>query len=318
MSLHYDGPVFTLVVNPTAGRGRARRLLPAVTRTLLAGIPDADLRVIQTGSFAEARLRCITAVSQARPAAAGQIADSLLVMGGDGMMHLGLNACAQTGVPLGLIPAGSGNDFVKGVGAPVGAMAAVQAVIQGRTRRIDLMEVSGRLVAGAERRWVGSIVSTGYDGRVNYRTNKMRWGFGGLGYAWAALAELGRFEPLTYRLTIDGVQRVVPAMFVAVGNAGYFGGGMHACPDARVDDGLLDLTVVHPVSRATLLRLLPTMYTGGFVHDPAVEMLRAERVFIDGVGLYGMADGEELGAVPLDCHAVSDALTIYTAGGRGE
>ena len=311
MPLHYNGPTLTLVVNPSAGGGRARRLLPKVTSGLLTGLPGASLRVFQTSTYAEARLRCIAAVEQARPPVDGEMKDSLLVMGGDGMMHLGLNAAAATTVPLGLIPAGTGNDFCRGVGVPSSAPAAVRSIVAGLTRRIDLMSANGRLAGGAEHRWVGSIVSTGYDGRVNYRTNQLRWSFGGLAYAWSALAELSRFDPLPYRLMIDGEQRNQTAMFVAVGNAGWFGGGMQGCPDADVTDGLLDLTVIHPVSRATLLRLMPAIYTGKFVRDPAVELLRAKEVVVDGDGLYAMADGEELGNVPLTLRAVGDCLTIY-------
>ncbi|HQY99767.1 MAG TPA: diacylglycerol kinase family protein [Propionicimonas sp.] len=318
MTLHYDGPTLTLVVNPAAGGGRARRVLPQVTRDLLIGLPGASLRVFQTGSFAEARLRCIAAAEQARPAVEGTMADSLLVMGGDGMMHLGLNACARTQVPLGLIPAGTGNDFCGGLGIHGGTPGAVRTIVSGATARIDLTSVRGKLAGGAEHRWVGSIVSTGYDGRVNFRGNQTRVRLGGLAYAWSALAELRRFEPLPYRLVIDGVSRNQSAMFVAIGNAGWFGGGMHGCPNADVTDGLLDLTVVHPVSKATLLRLLPTMFTGGFVNDPAVEMLRAREVVVDGDGLYGMADGEELGPVPLTCRAVPDSLTVYVPAHAGD
>ena len=312
MGLHYNGPTLTLVVNPSAGSGRARRLLPAVTSALLTGLPGASLRVFQTSSFAEARLRCIAAVEQARPVVEGRMADSLLVMGGDGMMHLGLNACAATPVPLGLIAAGSGNDFSRGVGVPAGVQAAVRTIVEGHTSRVDLMSASGRLAGGAEHRWVGSIVSTGFDGRVNRRANRLGWSLGGLSYAYATLAELASFEPLPYRLLVDGEPREQTAMFICVGNAGYFGGGMQGCPDADLTDGRLDLTVINPVSRATLLRLLPTMYTGGFVRDPAVERLRAREVVVDGDGLYGMADGEELGEVPLTLRAVDAALTVYT------
>ncbi len=312
MALRYNGPTLTLVVNPAAGGGRARRLLPKVTSGLLTGLPGASLRVFQTSTYAEARLRCIAAVEAARPPAEGRMTDSLLVMGGDGMMHLGLNACATSEVPLGLIPAGTGNDFCRGVGTPATPAAAVRTIVEGHTRRIDLMSATGALAGGAEHRWVGSIVSTGYDGRVNYRTNQLRWSFGGLAYAWSALAELSRFDPLPYRLLIDGEPRNQTAMFVAVGNAGWFGGGMQGCPNADVTDGLLDITVIHPVSRATLLRLLPSIYTGGFVRDPAVELLRAAEVVVDGDGLYAMADGEELGQVPVTLRAVGDCLTVYT------
>jgi len=197
------------------------------------------------------------------------------------------------------------------VGVPNDLPGAIRTIVAGVTRRIDLMEARGRLVEGAERRWVGSIVSTGFDARVNYRTNHLRWNMGQLSYTWSALAELSRFEPLPYRLTIDGEQRDQTAMFVAVGNAGWFGGGMRGCPNADVTDGLLDLTVINPVSRATLLRLLPAMFSGRFVRDPAVEQLRAREVVVDGDGLFGMADGEELGPVPLHLRAVPDMLSLF-------
>ena len=311
MARRYDGPTLTLVVNPAAGRGRARRLLPLLTAGLVAGLPDANLHVHQTTSFSDARLRCIEAVERARPAVEGHRRDALIVMGGDGMMHLGLNAAAGTGVPLGLVAAGRGNDFCRGIGVPNDLPGAIRTIVAGHTLRMDLLEATGRLSDGAERRWVGSIVSTGFDARVNYRTNHLRWNFGQLSYTWSALAELSRFEPLPYRLVIDGEPREQTAMFVAVGNAGVFGGGMRACPDADVTDGLLDITVINPVSRFTLLRLLPRMFDGGFVHDPAVERLRAREVLVDGDGLFGMADGEELGAVPLRLRAVPDMLSVF-------
>jgi diacylglycerol kinase (ATP) len=306
-----DEATVTLVVNPAAGRGRSAKLLPSVTAALVAGLPHDSLKVIRTTDWADSQRRCEEVVAAAQKATATGRRDSLIVMGGDGMMHLGVNAAAQTDVPLGLIPGGRGNDFCRGVGVPTAALSAVQVIVGGHLRRIDLASVTGNLVDGGTHRWVGCIVSTGFDGRVGYRADKMKHSFGGLEYAAATLAELRSFEPLAYRMVIDGVAREQTAMFIAVGNAAYYGAGMQACPTADLHDGLLDLTVVNPVSRATLLRLLPTMFTGGFVKDPAVELLRAKEVVLDGDGLYAMADGEELGPVPVTVRAVRDALTIY-------
>ncbi|MDO5683646.1 MAG: YegS/Rv2252/BmrU family lipid kinase, partial [Propionibacteriaceae bacterium] len=308
----YDGATLTLVVNPRAGRGRAAKLLPQVCRELLKGMPGATLRVHQTADFAEARQRCIAAAENARPAHGDVPADALLVMGGDGMMTLGVNACADTDVPLGLIPAGSGNDLCRGLGIRVfNPVQAAHWVISGRTRRVDTIRVEGMLAGGAEVRSVGTVVATGYAAMVNRRANHSRWRIGGLRYAYAALAELAKFEPLTYHLTIDGRERVVPAMFVAVANAPYFGGGMKIAPTADVTDGLLDLTIAHPVSRNTLLRLLPTMFSGRFVNDPAVERLTASEVIINGPGIYGMGDGEELGDTPLRISVAPRSLTVF-------
>lgn len=314
-SLHrYDGATLTLVVNPQAGRGRAAKLLPQVCRELLKGMPGAALRVHQTVDFAEARQRCIDAADHARPAHDGVPADALLVMGGDGMMTLGVNACADTEVPLGLIPAGTGNDMCRGLGIRVfNPVQAAHWVISGRTRRVDTLRVEGDLAGGAEVRAVGTVVATGYAAMVNRRGNTIKLPIGGLRYAAAAMSELARFEPLTYHLTIDGRQRVVPAMLVAIANAPYFGGGMKIAPTADITDGLLNITIIHPVSRNTLLRLLPAMFSGRFVRDPAVERLTATEVIVDGPGLYGMGDGEELGSAPLKITVAPRSLTVFGA-----
>lgn len=308
----YDGATMTLVVNPKAGRGRAAKLLPQVCREILKGRPGVALRVHQTTDFSEARQRCIAAAENARPAHDGIPADALLVMGGDGMMTLGVNACADTDVPLGLIPAGTGNDMCRGLGIRVfNPIQAAHWVISGRTRRVDTLRVEGDLAGGAEHRSVGTIVATGYAALVNRRANNMKLPVGPLRYAAAALSELAVFEPQTYHLTIDGRRRVEPAMFVAIANAPYFGGGMKIAPGANVTDGQLNLTIVHPVSRHTLLRLLPTVFTGGFAADPAVEQVTASEVIVDGPGLFGMGDGEELGAAPLKISVAPRSLTVF-------
>ena len=309
-------PTMTLLVNPTAGAGRARRAVPGVAAELVRGLPDYLLRVIHTRSFTDAKLQALAVTRTSVEAGdAGERPDMLLVMGGDGMASIGLNACAGTQVRLGVIPAGTGNDFTKGMGVPTTGTAAVAGIISGAQRRVDLACVEGELTGGARRRHVGSVVSTGYDARVNYRTNHRKFSLGSLSYGWDALAELARFEPMHYRITLDGVEREDPAMLIAVGNAGFFGGGMHICPFADPGDGILDVTIVHPVSRFTLVRMLKGMYNGSFVRDPCIELVRARRVRIDGDDMFGMADGEELGQVPLDVSVQHGALHLLGADG---
>ena len=292
----------TLVVNPAAGRGRARRLLPDVTTALFRQVPSLSLEVACAEGYDHARKLCMDAV------AAG--VDGLAVMGGDGMTHLGLNACATTSVPLAIIPAGTGNDFCRGVGLPVRWADAVATVGAGSVRTIDVMEVTGALASGS-REHVGSIVSTGFDEKVNHRTNTLPFTLGAPSYAYSVLYELRRFRPLRYRIEVDGEPRTLDAMLIAVGNAGVFGGGMKACPDADVADGLLDVTIVHTVGRGTLLRMLPRLFDGSFTAHPQVEVLRARAVRVDGDGLWSMADGERLGRVPVDCRVVPGALRVF-------
>ncbi|MVA75614.1 diacylglycerol kinase family lipid kinase [Auraticoccus sp. F435] len=298
-----------MVVNPTAGKGRAGRRLPDVLTAVARALPRHRIDVRRTEGYPEAREACGRAVEDAE-AAAGRD-DCLLVMGGDGMMHLGVNACAGTSVPLGMLPAGTGNDMCRGLGLDLrGPVRAAERLGGARTRTVDALRVEGELAEGRTSTWVGSVVATGFDARVNRRANAMARPKGNLRYAVAALAELATFTPLPYRLAVDGTSRELEAMLVAVGNGGYYGGGMNICPSADPTDGQLDVTIIHPASRATLLALLPLMFTGWFVHHPAVERLRARRVDLLGDGLVAMGDGELLGPAPLSVRSVPAALTV--------
>lgn len=293
---------YTVVVNPAAGSGRAMRVLPRAVQGLVAALTDARV-VVHVGSS-----EADTTEAMRRAVAGSSEGDALIVIGGDGTVHAGLNACAGTPVPLGIVPAGTGNDFCRGAGLPRRPDAAIAAIGEGRVATIDLMHLAE---VDAEHRWAGSVLSTGFDELVNHRVNRMTHRGGPLTYAAAALAELRTFRPLHYTLTVDDDEpRRLDAMLIAVANAGVFGGGMRICPDADVTDGLLGVTIIHPVGRGTLLRLLPRTFDGSFVSHPAVERFRARRVRVEGHGLFGMTDGERVGRTPLTCTAVPGALRL--------
>lgn len=289
-----------LVVNPAGGHGRARHLTPAIE----ARLSGAGLRVSTT--MASSPEHALTACSEA--VAAG--VDGVVVVGGDGMAHTGLNACAGSEVPLGVIPAGTGNDFSRGVGMGTTWRDAVDAVVAGSVRTIDLAKVTGDLHRG-DSAYVGCVVSTGFDEMVAARANTLPIDLGAPSYAFAVLAELRRFRPLRYRLVIDGEPRELDAMLVAVANSGIFGGGVRIAPDYDLTDGLLDVVIVHPVPRRTLLALFPRLMTGGPYASPALERLRARTIVVDGDGLHGSADGEPLGLPPFTVTAAPGALRIF-------
>ena len=292
--------LITVVCNERSGGGRAGRVLPKVARRLHEGVGDAELHIVTSTSYEQARDLTRSAALSAVPG------DVVAVMGGDGMAHLGLNACAHTDATLAVIPAGTGNDFARGAGVPGSVKEAVEALVRGQTRVMDL----SRLTNSSGSRYVGAVVSSGYDARVNRATNDIHLRFGPLSYGYIALRELAHFSPLTYRLVIDGVPREVEAMLVAVCNTGVFGGGMQISPDADPADGVLDITIIHKASRGKLLRLLPLTYTGGFVRSPVVERLRAHTVELDGDDLFVMGDGEEMGDVPATVEVDAGALRL--------
>ncbi|MBD0837958.1 diacylglycerol kinase [Streptomyces sp. TRM68416] len=288
----------TLFVNPTAGRGRgARAAQPAASALRAAGF---TVRTVLGENAADALTRARAAVEEGTGA--------LVAVGGDGMANLALQAVAGTRTPLGLVAVGTGNDLARALGLPVRDPAAagrgIAAALKGaRVRDIDLGQVGGR--------WFGTVLASGFDSRVNDRGNRMRWPAGRLKYDLAMLAELAAFRPLPYRITLDdGEVRETEATLVAVGNGPSYGGGMRICPGADLTDGLFDVTIVGDCSRATLLRVFPSVYRGGHVDHPQVSVVRAAKVEIAAEHVTGYADGEPLGPLPLTARCVPGALRV--------
>jgi diacylglycerol kinase (ATP) len=286
-----------LLVNPTSGKGRGGRLLdPVADRLRRSGI-DVDVVVGRDADEAFDRLR--------NRVAAG--VDGVVAVGGDGLLNLALQVVAGTDVPLGIVPAGTGNDIARALGLSLDdPVAAVDLVAARRTRSIDLGRANGR--------WFAGVLGSGFDSMVNERANRMTWPSGRSRYNLAILAELRTFRPVPYSLELDGESWQTEAMLVAVGNGSSYGGGMRVCPDARVDDGLLDVTVLGPISKLEFLRVFPTVYKGTHVHHPAVTVRRARQVSLTSPGVTAYADGERVSVLPVHTEAVPDALRVFAAG----
>lgn len=227
-------------------------------------------------------------------------ASALVVVGGDGMVHVGIQAVAGSALPFGVIPAGTGNDFARALGLPLNdPLAAAEVVLGGRTHAVDLGITDGQ--------WFAGVVAAGFDARVNDRTNRMRWPRGRRRYDLAVAAEFGVFRPIAYRLEIDGEHLEIEAMLIAFGNIPSYGGGIRVIPDACMDDGLFDVIIVEPVSKLTLARVFPTMRAGGHVGHPAVSFRTARHVKID-APVVAYADGERIGPLPRSFDVAPTAL----------
>ena len=283
-----------LVVNPTSGRGQALAAAEVVERRLTAEGWAVDRVQGRDGPDAEQRCR----------AAAAAGVDAVLAVGGDGMAHLALQACAGTETPLGIIPTGTGYDLARALGLPLGSPAAsADLLVQGRVRAVDAVRTGDV--------WWACVLGTGVDGAVNDRANRMRWPRGRRRYDLAVVAELRTYRPGRFVLHLDGVRSEHEAMLVALGNAPSYGGGMRVCPGAVMDDGLLDVVVVGPLSRTRFLRLFPRVFTGRHVTDPSVTVQRAREVTLDGPAwATAYADGERMGTLPLTCTVVQSALRV--------
>jgi len=299
-----------LVVNPTAGKGRGTPAgRDAHERLVALGLDVVDL---SGPTLAQASDR-------ARAAAVAGL-DALVVVGGDGMVHLGANVVAGTDVPLGIVAAGTGNDVARSLGLPRGdvaaSVAAIGAALDRAPRAVDAVRVG--TPGTSAREWFVGVLSCGLDAAVNARANGYSWPRGELRYVRALVAEVGRYRPFGYRVTHDGTVWEAASPIVAVANCPWFGGGVPIAPDARVDDGLLDVVVADPLDRPGVMRVLPAVYRGRHLENPRVRVFQARSLLVEPLTDLGatpppaFADGERVGPLPVRLDVVPGALKVLT------
>ena len=290
-----------VIVNPTAGKGKGAAAGRLVFETFARlGVAAVDL----SGRDMD------EALANGRHAIESAAVQGVVVVGGDGMAHLGVNLCAGTNVPLGIIGVGTGNDSARSLGMPVDDAVQAAEFIASRVaipKRFDAI----KLHSSTGQHWVMGTASAGFDALVNQRANQMSWPKGPRRYEVAMVLELMKFKPLQYTLEVDGKHRKIEAMLCAAANAPAFGGGMLIAPGAKMDDGLLDVFIVHKISRAELIKIFPSVYTGGHVSHPAVEIVRAKHVKIDSGQMPAYADGEAVGRGPLEAQLVAGAIWVF-------
>ena len=282
-----------LLTNPAAGHGRGPRTA-AIARPRLeeAGFRVRDL----VGRDAD----------ESQDLAHGAVADgvdTLVVVGGDGLVHLAVQALAGTPTSLGIIPSGHGNDVARCLGLPrTDPQLAADVVVGSRTRRIDLGRCGSTYFV--------TVLAAGFDALVNHRANAMTWGRGQLRYTVSTIAELRVFEPLPYTLQLDGRVHETEAMLVAVGNGSTYGGGLRIAEGASLDDGFLDVVVVRRMSRLDLVRTYPKLFSGRHVGHPKYEHHRVRSVTVAGPGIHAYADGEGVGELPLTVEIAPRTLEV--------
>jgi diacylglycerol kinase (ATP) len=289
----------TMLTNPASGHGNA----PHAAERACAQFQRRGVDVVEIVGRdpSHARLLLDEAVEQGT--------DALVVAGGDGVISLALQALAGSDIPLGIIPAGTGNDHAREYALPTGnPEAATDVVCDGWAETVDLGCI--RSSDGAEK-WFGTVMAAGFDSLVSDRANRMRWPHGRMRYNLAMLAELSQLRPLPFRLVLDDQKEIVADLTLAAfGNTKSYGGGMLICPNADHADGQLDITIVQSGSRTRLVRLFPTVFKGTHVELDEVTTDRAQTVRVESDGINAYADGEFACALPVDVLAVSGALKI--------
>jgi len=282
-----------VLTNPTSGKGRGAQVVErALPRLRDAGYVVRNL----VGRDAD------EALDLARTCVADGL-ETLVVVGGDGMIHLAVQALAGSQTRLGLIPAGTGNDVARYFDVPrKDTAAATDIVIGGRERQVDLARIGSKYFL--------TVLAAGFDAIVNERANEMTWPKGQMRYNLATIAELRTLKPISYVLEIDGEQHRFDATMVAVGNGTSFGGGLRITEGALLDDGLLDVVIIEPMSRTMLLRTYPKLFKGTHVHHPGYRHHHAKKVTIAAPGITAYADGERIGPLPLTVEVAPLALRV--------
>jgi YegS/Rv2252/BmrU family lipid kinase len=290
-----------LVHNPTAGGGRAGRLVADVAARLTAGGVEVERH--QTRSLEDARLAACDA--------AGTF-DAVVAMGGDGTVGACAGGLADAGpgaqAALGVVPAGGGNDAARSLGLPPDdPLAAAGLVPRLRRRPADLATVAGRAYL--------NVAGAGFDSEVNRVANqRLGWAGNRPRYVGAVLAELVVGRIAAFELVLDGRAMPLRGWLVAVANGPSYGGGMLVAPRASLDDGLLDVVVIHEIGKLEFLRTFPKVFSGRHVEHPAVAVHRAARVELDAdrtLAVY--ADGEPAGTLPATFEVRPAAVTVLAA-----
>lgn len=282
--------MWLIAINPRAGNGKGSKVADVVTRFL--SLNDISYRSIAAASAEElSRLLALELDSKRY--------QGVIAVGGDGLAHLVLQVSIPRHIPFAVVPAGTGNDFVRTLGW---SLEDVEPLL----RRVISSEPSPIDLGNVDSEWFGAILSTGFDSVVNERANKLSWPKGPQRYNLAIAMELPRFDPIEYEITCDGNSFTTKAMLVAIGNGKSYGGGMNICPQAQLHDGLFDIVILEPVSTFEFIKTFPKVYSGSHLSHPQVRTLRAKKVTIN-ANAVAYADGERIGPAPISAECVKDA-----------
>jgi YegS/Rv2252/BmrU family lipid kinase len=280
-----------LLVNPSSGGGRALKLLPRVEAVL--DQRRVPFRVVRTNSMEHGVAKALAAVE----------ADELpVVISGDGMLGAIGGAMAGAETPLGIVPAGRGNDLTRVLGIPSDPVEATEVILAGHSRTIDIGEANGRRFLG--------IASVGFDSDANRIANASRLR-GNLVYAYAALRALVAWKPARFTIAIGEERTRVEGYSVVVANSSAYGGGMYVAPDAELDDGEFDVVTIEKVGKLRFVSNLPKVFKGTHVHNDEVQVVRASRLSLSASRPFAVyADGEHLTDLPADLRVIPHALRV--------
>ncbi len=281
-----------LFVNPAAAGGRAARALPQLIDEL--DRLRVEHRVVDTRSLDHAR---------GEAAAAAAAGETVVAVGGDGLVGCLAGALAGGSGALGIVPGGRGNDFARVLRVPADPAEAARLVVEGEERRVDVADVNGHVFVG--------IASVGFDSDANRLANETRVVKGNLVYLYAGLRTLAEWKHATFEVVVDGERHSVRGYGVAVANSKAYGGGMYLVPHAELDDGRLDVLLSGADSKLHHLTLMPKVFKGTHVDDPNIRWLSGSVIELSADRPFTVyADGDPIADLPVTIRVSKQALRV--------
>lgn len=287
-----------LVVNPHSGRGRGEKL--AVEASTAAAKGGLETLIVIEDSAAKTLATTERALQEKR-------FETLLAIGGDGLVHLLIPLAIKYECNFAVIASGTGNDFARSNGTfKFTPTEIIDLLIYAKPSQIDL----GVVKSGSGLRYFGQILSLGFDANVNERANRAKFLKGPIKYLIAVIFELVSFRAMNFTLTVDGKVSEERAMLIAIANGKTYGGGLKVAPGAVRNDGQLDLIVVGKISKLKFLFIFPKIFWGGHIHHKEVKLLRGSTVTV-AANAKAYADGEYVDRLPVEVTVAPLALKVY-------
>lgn len=295
------------IVNPASGRKRAQAIWPSVERELGRAGVRIDVELTTRPHEGEA-MACAAARAGRR---------RILVAGGDGSVHDVVNGIMNSGldaedrVTVAVAPGGTGNDWARSLGIGGDPKAIVASIVGGRTSLLDVGVIDFPRAHAPKRRWFVNVAGAGYDAHVISRLPERIPS--ALSYFKGALSGLASYRSALFSVAADGVTIDGRLLLALVANGRYCGNHMDVAPNARPDDGVLDVVLIDDVSLATALMKIAKLYRGTILGDPVVRYLRTASVRIDSVPPVAVeADGQVVGETPAEFSLRPRALQVVT------
>lgn len=294
--------MYGFIINKEAGNGKGNRVWNRVEKSMKQQNYDYVVRYTEGPNHAT-----VIVADYLRSGV-----KTIIIVGGDGTIHEVSNGLAYQDIPIGIIPAGSGNDFARCIGVPKNCLKALDRILRNNPRTIDLLDLDGDQCCL-------TVTGIGFDGQVAQDVNQSSYKkylnyvrLGGLSYVVSMLKTLRGFKPTNMEITIDGKDMFFPNVWlVAVANGPNYGGGIKICPDAKYDDGFFNVCIVHNIKGWELLRLFPKAFFGKHTNEKNVISLKGAEISVRSeVPVIVQSDGEYMKESPIHIGIQKAALRV--------